>query len=118
MVLRQTITKDLTPLFILSSSLYALCLFFVITIVPESLHSTDKPSTHNPNIGQQNTEPTPASSIPAPLRRMVAPLAALRPRRVGAMHKDYTLTIIGVAYLIYLTSLALYPSKYLYATHG
>lgn len=117
-VLRQSFSKDLTPLFILSASFYGFSLFFISSIVPESLHITDKPPAHNPNIDQQNIEQTPVSTIPSPLRRLVAPLAALRPRRAGAMHKDYTLTIIGAAYLIYLMSLALYPLKYLYAEHG
>lgn len=34
------------------------------------------------------------------------------------MRKDYALTIIAVAYFLYLMSLALYQLKYLYAEHG
>lgn len=118
-VLRQTVSKNLTPLFFMSACSYALSLFFILLVVPESLHSADKPRTEQGPAQTSNSEHnTSNSTILAPWRRFVAPVAAFRPRRVGALHKDYTLTIIAVSYFIYLMSLALYQLKYLYAEHG
>ena len=119
-VLRQSVKKSLTPLFFLSAGSYILSLLFILLIVPESLHSSDKPPAPTPSDNTENTYPETRSNVAmlGPLRRLVAPLAAFRPRRAGAMRKDYTLTIIAVSYFIYLMSLALYQLKYLYAEHG
>ena len=118
--LRQSVTKNLTPLFIMSAASYSLSLLFILLIVPESLHSSDKPpsQTSNGDTHDIDAETQPNAAILGPLRRLVAPLAAFRPRRAGATRKDYTLTIIAASYFIYLMSLALYQLKYLYAEHG
>jgi MFS family permease len=122
LVLGQTASKDYTPLyriFFISAFSYAICLFFILFVVPESLHPADKPSNEQISALEHSSEnPTNSSALLALLRRLISPVAALRPRRVGALHKDYTLTIIAVSYFIYLMSLALYPLKYLYAEHG
>jgi hypothetical protein len=119
-VLRQSVTKVLTPLFFLSAGSYTISLLFILLVVPESLHSSDKPHLPSSSDNTENAHPENGSNLAmlGPLRRLVAPLAAFRPRRAGAMRKDYTLTIIAVSYFIYLMSLALYPLKYLYAEHG
>ena len=52
------------------------------------------------------------------IREVYWPIAVLRPRRAGAMRKDWTLTFIGVAYFFYALSLANFQLKYLYAEHG
>lgn len=116
-ILRQTVTKDLTPLFYLSSLFYLLSFLFILVVVPESLQSSDKqtPSTSDIQIPARPLSPHYAPY--APFLKLLAPLAALRPRRAGAMRKDYTLTIMAVSYFIYLMSLALYQVKYLYAEH-
>jgi hypothetical protein len=122
LILGQTTSKGLTPLNFLpfiSACSYAACLFFVLLVVPESLHPTDKPSGEQTSTLELSSEnPTTSSTLLVLLRRLVSPVAALRPRRVGALHKDYTLTIIAVSYFIYLMSLALYQLKYLYVEHG
>jgi hypothetical protein len=118
LVLRQTVSKDLTPLFFMSACSYAISLFFILLVVPESLHSADKPPAgQHITSGPEPGQPEPTSALLVPFRRLVGPIAALRPRRVGALHKDYTLTIIAASYFIYLMSLALYQLKYLYAEH-
>ncbi|CCA71812.1 hypothetical protein PIIN_05747 [Serendipita indica DSM 11827] len=116
-ILRQTVTKDLTPLFYLSSLFYLLSFLFILVVVPESLQPSDKqaPSTSDIQIPARPLSPHYAPY--APFLKLLAPLAALRPRRAGAMRKDYTLTIMAVSYFIYLMSLALYQVKYLYAEH-
>ncbi|CAG8630763.1 5397_t:CDS:1 [Acaulospora colombiana] len=118
-VLRQTPDKNITPLFFMSAGAYLIAFIYILFIVPESLHSTDKPQANQlTQATQPNEDHTPNSAQASYLRQLVAPLASLRPRRAGAMHKDYTLTIIAVSYFIYLLSLALYQLKYLYAEHG
>ncbi|PVG01020.1 MFS general substrate transporter [Serendipita vermifera] len=117
-VLRQTADKNITPLFFMSAGAYLIAFIYILFIVPESLHSTDKPQANQPiQATQPNEDHAPSAAQSSYLRQLVAPLASLRPRRAGAMHKDYTLTIIGVSYFIYLLSLALYQLKYLYAEH-
>lgn len=119
LVLRQMASQSLAPLFFLSSGAYALALLFILLVVPESLHSGGKPLSAQ--SAMQESTPQSEASIPyilTPLKRLLAPIAALRPRHAGAMRLDYTLTIIAVSYFIYLTSLALYQLKYLYAEHG
>ncbi|KAG8824167.1 hypothetical protein FRB91_003948 [Serendipita sp. 411] len=117
-ILRQSASKGLTPLFFISSATYLVVLLFILIVLPESLHSSNKP------FGQENApKPSPSRSqlvhedTQSRFLRLLSPLASLRPRRAGALHKDYTLTIIGVSYFIYLMSLALYQLKYLYAEH-
>jgi hypothetical protein len=118
-VLRQSVDKNITPLFFMSAGAYLIAFIYILFIVPESLHSNDKPQPHQPTqILETNEAHAPSSTQSSYLRQLFAPLASLRPRRAGAMHKDYTLTIIGVSYFIYLLSLALYQLKYLYAEHG
>jgi len=119
-VLDQSATKNLTSLFILSAASYAISLLFILLVVPESLHSPDKPPSLPLDDGTQNahSETGPNFVFLGLIGRMVAPLAAFRPRRAGALRKDYTLTIIAISYFIYLMSLALYQLKYLYAEHG
>lgn len=117
LVLGQTSSIHLC--FFISAFSYAACLFFILLVVPESLHLAEKPSSEQTGTLERSSEnPTTSSTLLALLRRLVSPVAALRPRRVGALHKDYTLTIIAVSYFIYLMSLALYQLKYLYAEHG
>jgi MFS family permease len=119
LILGQSTSKDPLPLFVISALSYSICLFFILFVVPESLHPADKPpSTQTSTLELSSENPTTLSTLLSPLRRLVSPVAALRPRRAGALHKDYTLTIIAVSYFIYLTSLALYQLKYLYAEHG
>jgi len=119
LILGQTISKDPLPLFVISAFSYSVSLFFILFVVPESLHRADKPSSAQTSTLERSSEnPATFLTLLSPLRRLVSPVAALRPRRVGALHKDYTLTIIAVSYFIYLMSLALYQLKYLYAEHG
>jgi hypothetical protein len=121
-ILRQSMTKVLTPLFLLSAGSYTVGLLFILLIVPESLHSSDNPKSPVPSSSENaegaHLEAGSNTAMWGPLRRLVSPLAAFRPRRAGAMRKDYTLTIIAASYFIYLMSLALYQLKYLYAEHG
>lgn len=118
-VLRQSATKNLTPLFIMSAVAYSISLLFILLIAPESLHSSDKPPSESSSNDTHDThvQNDPETAMWRPIRRLIAPLAAFRPRRAGAMRKDYTLTIIALSYFTYLMSLALYQLKYLYAEH-
>ena len=52
------------------------------------------------------------------IRDVYLPITVLRPRRAGAMRKDWALTFIGLSYFFYLLSLANFQLKYLYAEHG
>jgi len=52
------------------------------------------------------------------IREVYLPIAVLRPRRAGAMRKDWALTFIGIAYFSYIVSLANFQIKYLYAEQG
>jgi hypothetical protein len=69
-----------------------------------------------------NVETTPPPRAPVlcieTIRNVFSPIAVLRPRRAGAMRKDWTMTFIGLAYFFYLLSLANFQLKYLYAEHG
>ena len=69
-----------------------------------------------------NVEITPSPRPPLlcirTIQKVFSPIAVLRPRRAGAMRKDWALTFIGIAYFFYLLSLANFPVKYLYAEHG
>ncbi|KAG8834571.1 hypothetical protein FRC17_008240 [Serendipita sp. 399] len=117
-ILRQSVSKGLAPLFFISSASYLVVLLFLLIAVPESLHSSNKPSGHNDTIDSISFQQQPLhQTTRSPILRLFAPLASFRPRRAGALHKDYTLTLIAVSYFIYLMSLALYQLKYLYAEH-
>jgi hypothetical protein len=69
-----------------------------------------------------NVEITPPPRAPLlcirTIRNVFSPIAVLRPRRAGAMRKDWVLTFIGIAYFFYLLSLANFQLKYLYAEQG
>jgi hypothetical protein len=69
-----------------------------------------------------NVEITPPPRAPLlciqTIRKVFSPIAVLRPRRAGAMRKDWALTFIGVAYFFYVLSLANFQLKYLYAEQG
>lgn len=118
-VLRQSISKNLSPLFFISATIYTTFLIYSLLIIPESLihkgeqHVSDNSSPHRERSNQR-VSPSPVKLS----RRILEPLASLRPRRAGTLHKDYTLTVIAVGYFFYLLSLALYQVKYLYAEHG
>jgi hypothetical protein len=76
--------------------------------------------THAPAAGSVEITPPPRAPVLCiqTTRKVFSPIAALRPRRVGAMRKDWALTFIGVAYFFYNLSLANFQLKYLYAEQG
>ncbi len=114
--------------------------FYTWAIVPESLpaiagdhcSASFAPSSydgaHGGDFGLSNTPIAENGEITIPprapllciktIRKVFLPIAVLRPRRAGAMRKDWTLTFIGLAYFFYALSLANFQLKYYYAEQG
>ena len=76
--------------------------------------------THAPVADNVEITPLPHATLLCirSIRQDFSSIAVLRPRRAGAMRKDYALTFIGIAYFFYLLSLANFQLKYLYAERG
>ena len=62
--------------------------------------------------------PPPRTPLLCTIRNVFWALVVLRPRRAGAMRKDWALTFIGIAYFFYQLSFANFQFKYLYAEHS
>lgn len=115
--------------------------FYTWAIVPESLptiagdqccNASSDPSSYDiahdggPRMIYvpitDNVEITPLPHPPLlciqTIREIFLSIAVLRPRRAGAMRKDWALTFIGVSYFFYVLSLANFQLKYLYAEQG
>ena len=139
--IRSQPSRSVTPLFFLSALSYLLNAFYTWAIVPESLPSiagdqccsaSFTPSSYDgPHEGgsglanaliPDNVEITPPPRTPLlcikTFRKVFFPITVLRPRRAGAMRKDWTLTFVGIAWFFYALSLANFQFKYYYAEQG
>jgi hypothetical protein len=76
---------------------------------------TNAPIADNVEI---TPSPPPSLLCVQTIREVLWAIAVLRPRRAGAMRKDWALTFIGAAYFFYVLSLANFQLKYLYAEQG
>lgn len=98
-VLHHTSNHSIAPLFIAAATCYFVVGLYAWLVIPESHH------THRRALSEGGDAPQiPEEQKKFALRRLVEPLASLRPRKVGALKKDYALTWIAVAYFVYLVS--------------
>ncbi|KAJ7756488.1 major facilitator superfamily domain-containing protein [Mycena maculata] len=118
-------STDLGPysLFYISIAIQLILLVYIVFFFPESLRS---------KVQQSSRADVELASIPSStseaLRNLIqrfivaliSPIAIFRPRTVThgtSTKKDYNLTLLGAAMLLYIISTAVYQLKYLYGQH-
>ena len=139
--IRSQPSRSVTPLFFLSALSYLLNAFYSWAIIPESLPSiagdqccsapfapSSYDGAHDGGFALSNAPITDNAEITSPphapllsikmFQKVFLALTVLRPRRVGAMRKDWALTFIGIACFFYALSPAHFQFKYYYAEHS